>query len=138
MVLPAPFGPMIPRISPWRTARSTSFTARMPPKLTDRPRVSRAIGCSWPQELQVGERSPVDERRSAVVAAAGALEEHGAQDVGAVEQVGGGPVEADLALLHEHGPLGERDGDVDRLLDEHDRRAAWRGSPARSRAAARR
>ena len=52
--------------------------------------------------------------------ALGALEEHGAQDVGPVEEVGGGTVEADLALLQEDGALGERDGDVHRLLDEHD------------------
>jgi len=47
VVLPAPFGPMSPRISPWRTDRSTSSTARMPPKLTARPWVSSATGaCS--------------------------------------------------------------------------------------------
>ena len=35
----------------------------------------------------------------------------------------GRALEADLALLHEHGPVGERERDVDRLLDDHHRRA---------------
>ena len=34
-----------------------------------------------------------------------------------------GPAEAHLALLEEHGPLGDRQRDVDRLLDDHDRHA---------------
>ena len=53
----------------------------------------------------------------------GALDEHRAQDVGPVEQLGGRAGEAELALLHEHRPLGEVEGDVDRLLDDDDRDA---------------
>ena len=34
-----------------------------------------------------------------------------------------GPGEAELALLHEHGPLGQVERDVDRLLDDDDRGA---------------
>ena len=38
VVLPAPFGPMMPRISPSRTSRSTFWTALTPPKFFDMPR----------------------------------------------------------------------------------------------------
>ena len=38
VVLPAPFGPMMPRIMPSRTSKPTSSTAFRPPKLFDRPR----------------------------------------------------------------------------------------------------
>ena len=50
------------------------------------------------------------------------LEEHRPQHVGPGEQLGRRAVEADLALLHEDGALGEAHGDVDGLLDEDDRR----------------
>ena len=49
-----------------------------------------------------------------------ALEEHRAEDVAALEELLGGPREADLALLHEVGPLRDRQGHVHRLLDEDD------------------
>ena len=41
-----------------------------------------------------------------------------------LEQFGGRAREADLALLHEDGALGEAQSDVHRLLDEDDRGAA--------------
>ena len=47
-------------------------------------------------------------------------DEHRAEDVGPVEQVLGRAGEAELALLHEHGAVGELQRDVDRLLDHHD------------------
>src|SRR5438552_2064076 len=50
----------------------------------------------------------------------GPFEEHGTQDVGALEELARGTVEAHLALLHEHSALREREGDVDRLLDQDD------------------
>src|SRR5918999_5101333 len=40
VVFPAPFGPMIPTISISLTAIETSYTARMPPKLTVQPSTS--------------------------------------------------------------------------------------------------
>ena len=52
-----------------------------------------------------------------------ALEEHGAEHVGAVEELGGRAVEPHLALLEEDGPVGDRQRHVGRLLDEHDRAA---------------
>jgi len=52
----------------------------------------------------------------------GALQEDGAQHVGTLQQLGGRPVEADLTLLHEVRGLGQREGQVHRLLDEDDRR----------------
>src|SRR6266542_2338281 len=42
VVLPAPFGPMTPRISPSRSSRSTRSTARSPPKLFEIARVARS------------------------------------------------------------------------------------------------
>src|SRR5688500_345589 len=52
-----------------------------------------------------------------------AFEEHSPQQVIPLEQLLGGAVEADLALLHEVGVVHEVEGDVDALLDEHDRGA---------------
>src|SRR5690242_11094143 len=45
VVLPAPFGPRIPRRSPGATSRSTSLTAWSPPKRRPIPR-KRRIGCA--------------------------------------------------------------------------------------------
>ena len=57
-------------------------------------------------------------------AASGTLaEEHGAQDLRAVEELVGRAAEANLSLLEEHRVLGDLEGDVDRLLDDDDRRA---------------
>ena len=50
-------------------------------------------------------------------------EEDRAEQVGTVGELGGGPAEADVALLQEHRALGELQGDVDRLLDDDDGRA---------------
>ena len=38
-------------------------------------------------------------------------------------ELAGVALEADLALLEEHGPVGDRQGDVERLLDDDDRHA---------------
>ena len=46
VVLPAPFWPMSPRISPWRRSRSTSSTAWMPPKRLTMPRQESRTGAS--------------------------------------------------------------------------------------------
>ena len=42
VVFPAPFGPRTPKISPWRTSRSTPSTARSRPKVLTRPTASIA------------------------------------------------------------------------------------------------
>ena len=67
-------------------------------------------------------------RRGAVLglagrAGGGAFEEHRAQDVAALEQLLCRAREPHLALLHEIRAGGDRQGDVDRLLDEDDRAA---------------
>src|SRR5439155_17959780 len=49
-----------------------------------------------------------------------ALEEHRPQDVGSLHDLLGRSGEANLALLHEDGLPGHRQGDVHRLLDEDD------------------
>ena len=54
--------------------------------------------------------------------AAAPFEEDGAEQVAAFQEVAGLAVEADLALLHEVRVVDERQRDVHRLLDEHDRR----------------
>ena len=51
----------------------------------------------------------------------GAADEHGPEQLRALEQLGGGPGEPELPLLHEDGPVGELQRDVDRLLDDDDR-----------------
>src|SRR4051812_5823461 len=43
VVLPAPFGPRTPRISPWLTSRSMPSTARRAPKVFTRPRAWTAV-----------------------------------------------------------------------------------------------
>src|SRR5207302_10106971 len=52
------------------------------------------------------------------------LEEDRTEDVGALEQLRRRSVVANLALLHEVRVLRDREGDVDRLLDQDDRRPA--------------
>ena len=150
VVLPAPFGPMRPRISPSSSvevdvvdgADAAEARARRSRTL-ERPALGAAVGArrrgacgAPPASCPPAPPAPCEEDR--------------AQDVGAVEQLGGRPAEADLALLHEDGALGDGEGDVDRLLDEDDRRAVLRGCartmleqllddrPARGRATARR
>src|SRR6185312_12943525 len=48
VVFPAPFGPMTEKSSPLRTARPTSTSARMPPKLTHRSRACRICASTSP------------------------------------------------------------------------------------------
>ena len=48
VVLPAPFGPMMPRISPSATEKLTSLTARSPPKARDSPSTWRSGAPAWP------------------------------------------------------------------------------------------
>ena len=50
----------------------------------------------------------------------GSAQEHGPDDVLAVEQLGRRPGEDHLALLHEDGPIAEPQGEVDGLLDQDD------------------
>ena len=64
------------------------------------------------------------------VGPAGALEEHRAEEVGPLEEVGGGPGEPDLALLHEVRRLGHGERHVHRLLHEDDRGALRRAARA--------
>ena len=111
VVLPAPLWPMSPTIWPAPTSRSTSSTATIPPKRRCRPghRQRRDRARKRLDELGAGPRAG---------AGGDAREEHGVEHVGTVEQVGGRAGEADLALLEEHGPLGDGQGDVDRLLDD--------------------
>src|SRR5207248_3948147 len=54
------------------------------------------------------------------VAAGCAGDEHRTEDVGAVQELVGGALEADLALLHEHGSASQVEGQIHRLLDEDD------------------
>ena len=121
VVLPAPLGPMMPTISPGRGREGDVVdrgqAAEAPGEAVDgdgrarsrrRGRSALAAG----RTLALGWRGPVGP---------GALQEHRAQQVGPLEQLGGGPLEADLALLHEVGPVGHREGHVHRLLDEDHR-----------------
>ena len=151
VVLPAPFGPMMPRISPARDverrrrrARGCRRSASTTPRDLERGRSPSRRRCAdrcavggatrGRVAVDVHDRRAVDvelDRRRA-------LEEHRAQHVGPLEQLGGRAVEADLALLHEVRRLGDGQRDVHRLLDEDDRGALRPGARARSRAAGRR
>ena len=57
-------------------------------------------------------------RRRGLEAGGGPLQEHRPEHIGTLEQLGGGTVEADLALLHEVRGVGDREGHVHGLLDE--------------------
>ena len=127
VVLPAPFGPMMPTISPLPTENDTSSTARMPPnERTDRHDLQRRLDRSA--------RSRPAVRRSAARAArrTDVGQEHRAQQVGTAQQLGSRPAEPDRAALHEVRPLGQRQRDVDALLDQ-DHRHAVVGQPTHDR-----
>ena len=123
VVLPAPLGPMMPTISPWARSNETSSTAADAAEAT---RTSAAPTCERRRPTRVGvvgagrrpdRRRPGSATVARPVARASAVrlavpsarrqarsapfEEHRAQDVGPLEQLGGRAVEADLALLHE-------------------------------------
>ena len=129
VVLPAPFWPMRPRISPSRScevdvvdggdAAEALHDARGTRARPARPPTPAAVRRTPPSTASVdsgvGRLDVVERRRPAMNTE---RRMSGRSSSSAV-----GPVEADLALLHEHGPLGELQGDVDRLLDDDDRRA---------------
>ena len=127
VVLPAPFGPISPRISSACTVKPTSVTAWMPPNRLVRPSTC-STGRLPGRAGAARARGPAPDRRRPVALAAHALaralQEHRAQDVVALEQLGGRAGEAHLALLHEEGLGGDRQRHVDRLLDQDDRAAA--------------
>ncbi len=139
VVLPAPFGPMMPTISPVRDRRTTrrrrrgchrtAPTARRRAR-TGRRRVDRPV-VRRPRDRR-GDRPSPSRRR----ARRAHLEEHRPQQVGSLEQLGRRPAEPDLAALHEVRPLGNGQRDVDALLDQDDRRALARASRRRSAASA--
>ncbi len=129
VVLPAPFGPMMPTISPAPTSNVTPSTARMPPKLTDNPSTlntgTASASCTYrwrtlAPDPFVESRWPSSRRRRRRRRRG---QEHRAQQVGTIEQLGGGATEADLAALHEVRPVGDGERDVHALLDEHHRHA---------------
>ena len=138
VVLPAPFGPTMPTISPRCSWIDTSSTAVIPENRRVMPRVSSTRSRSPPFTLTTrrthrrrrpAERAPGSflrlRRPRRLVGGRGALEEDRAQQVGAFEQLGREPVEADRALLHEEGLVGDGERDVHRLLDEDDRDALF-------------
>ena len=137
VVLPAPFGPMRPE---------DLAVAQRERRVVDGADAAEALGELGDLEDdrtlgEVVERCASRPRTAwsrPDVGLARAFEEHRADDVVALEQLGGETFEPDLALLQEVRPLGHGEGDVDRLLDEDDRGAVVAGSGARCRAAARR
>src|SRR3712207_5349924 len=57
VLLPDPFGPMRPRISPSSTAKATSLMARKPPNLLVRPE-TLSIGTGAASPVASGRRAP--------------------------------------------------------------------------------
>ena len=122
VVLPAPFGPMMPRISPSWSSIVTSSTAVIPAKRLVMPWVSSdhaavaTVGVhrrSAARSAIVGERRVLRRSRPRSPSADGrALEEDRTQQVGTLEQLGGEAVEADRALLQEERPVGGGERDV--------------------------
>ena len=112
------------------SSRSTSSTAVMPPKRLVTPRHARTTSASSaddPRPRRPSSARPASSSRLVASRRAG-----GTPAMNTERRMSGrsrrsrvGPGEAELALLHEHRPLGEVQGDVDRLLDDDDR-----GAPA--------
>ena len=128
VVLPAPFGPTMPTISPSWSLIETSSTAVIPENRRVMPRVSSTTRRSPPFARTVsGVRLAIAANGAAAAASSPfaptsalprAFQEDRAQEVGAFEQLRREPVEADRALLHEERLVGGGERDVDRLLDE--------------------
>ena len=148
---PAPFGPRTPRISPGASENETSSSAVIPPKRFVEGARPRGPGRRGRRRRRVRRLMRIPERVPAIAAPCApappsgsrrrralgdrALEEDGAHEVGSVEELRGGSVEPDLALLQEVRGVGELERDADRLLDDDDRRARprrARGSSASS------
>ena len=108
VVLPAPLGPISPSVSPRRRSNETSSTATIPPNRFVRPLVERTIGCeaapSGPSSRVTGGR-PAALRACVVPVALCSVEEDRSQEVTSSQELGGGPFEPDLTLLHEVGAL---------------------------------
>ena len=114
VVLPAPFGPINPRISPSCSSIVTSSSAITPANVFVVPSTASATPRVSSARHRRGDgRHHRRFRRRA-------FEEDRTQQVGSIEQVGGEPVEADRALLEEVGPIGGVQRGVHRLLhDDH-------------------
>ena len=113
VVLPAPLWPMSPRISPSRSCEvdvvDGGDAAEALGEL-DGTRAAPGVAVRGVDPLAGASRRPwpaLTLAGAVAVGGAGAGDEHRAQDVGPVEQLGGRALEAHLALLHEHGPLGQ-------------------------------
>ena len=103
VVLPAPFGPSRPRISPSRTSNETPSSATTPPNRFDTScTVSRT-----PSPGILGTLAPTTSasacREPEGVAGRVRSEEHGADEVGAIEELAGRALEPHDALLQEVG-----------------------------------
>ena len=136
VVLPAPLWPMRPRISPVAQLEVDVVDGGDAAEALEHVAALEHDGASvggGTRGRGVHGQGRRRRRRPAVLLVVGlrlaarrrAGDEHRAEDVGPVEQLRGRAREADLALLHEHGPLGQVQRHVDRLLD--DRRSWCRG-----------
>ena len=114
MVLPAPFGPIMPTISPLATR--TTRRRRRGCHRTTRPSPATSSAAMVCRGAAAVDRTGDRTRWHGDVG-----EEHRTQQIGPVQQIGRRAGEADRAALHEVGPLGQRRGDVDALLDQDDR-----------------
>src|SRR5579859_7984049 len=86
VVLPEPFGPRSPRISPARTVNESSLTARSPPNVLVRPRASsRSLLAGTPGRRRVDQRHAAEVLRPHQLLFAGLpLHEDRGYDPGAV------------------------------------------------------
>ena len=111
VVLPAPLAPTNPTISPRPTANDTSSSATTPPKCFPIPSTT-SRGARSSASGRVGATG------RAVPVASRVADEHRADEVVALDQLGGRALEADLAVLEEVRAVGDAQREVERLFDD--------------------
>src|ERR1700730_4794255 len=112
VVLPAPFGPITAKMSPGSTAKPTSWTARSPLKLLDRPATSSSGAMSRPA---IRERQPQRPRQRRPDSSR--QHDDDDQQADAVEHLrGAGHVQPERGqqLAQPFGQAGEQEGADDR------------------------
>ena len=106
VVFPAPLAPTNPTISPGPTANETASSATTPPKCFPIPSTtSRGARASTAGRSGATGRTVSGRGRVA--------DEHRAQQVVALHQLGRRALEADLAVLEEVGAVGDAQGEVE-------------------------
>src|SRR6266568_2051328 len=118
VVLPAPFGPMMPRISPGATAKLTPSTAASPPKRFARSLVSSSavmaprsgLPHAFPEQTGRAQQQHDDDQQTAVDVLIRRREERRAQRFDDAEQDAGHERAGNRAQAADHDDLEALDG----------------------------